>query len=162
MGSTQGSTRRRPARITRKDSILVPEGPEKVFSAVADLHSYRDWWPRSIRFHVEDSGPVRVGTRMRISNRGWVRWVAEVAAIEANSRIAFHYGQGAWEGTAEWTLKSESGGVRVSYSVDIVPVPFWIRMLGKFVDLGAMHSRQMQGVLDNLKAHVQQATDLRS
>jgi len=140
----------RPTRITREDSVLLQADTDRVFKVLLDFHSYKDWWPRYIRFQFDDPGPVKVGARLRISYQTSVRWVAEVTAIETNRRIAFRYGQGAWEGTAEWTLKPELDGIRVSYSIDIVPVPFWLRTLGRFLDLGAIHSKQMQGVLGNL------------
>ena len=133
---------------------MVSAAAEEVFSVLADLSSYKEWWPRSIQFQIDDTGTAKVGTRMRISNQGAVRWVAEVTAIEPNRRIAFRYGEGAWDGTAEWTLTREAGGVRVRYAVDIVPVPFLIRVLGRFVDLGAKHSARMQRVLERLKTRV--------
>ena len=142
------------ATITREDSILLQADPERVFNVLVDLHSYNEWWPRSIRFRFDVPGPARVGTRMRIVNERLVRWVAEVTALEANRRITFRYAEGAWRGTAGWTLKPEPGGVRVSYSIDIRPVPFWLRMLSRFLDLGAMHSKRMQGVLQRLKARL--------
>ena len=143
-----------PGRITREDSIVLQADPETVFNVLVDLRSYKDWWPRSIRFAFDESGPVRVGTRMRVANQGAVAWVAEVTDIEPNRSIAFRYGEGAWEGTARWTLAPEANGVRVRYAIDIVPAPRWIRLLGRVVDLGAMHSKQMQGILENLKARV--------
>jgi uncharacterized protein YndB with AHSA1/START domain len=91
---------------------------------------------------------------MRISNQRLVRWVAEVTAIEPNRHIAFRYIGGAWDGTAEWILEPEAGGVRVIYRVDIVAIPLWIRAIGRFVDLGALHSRQMREALENLGARV--------
>lgn len=142
-------------RIQQEDSIVIPTTPDRAFQVLADLHAYKDWWPRTIRFRFEDEGPVRVGTKMRISNQGSVNWTAEVTAIEPGKRIAFQYGEGAWEGAAGWTLTPENGGVRVAYAIDIVPVPLWIRILGKVVDLGKMHSRQMRDILKRLESHLQ-------
>ena len=141
-------------RIRREDSILLQADAGKVFGVLADVHAYKQWWPRAIRFHLDEPAPVTVGTRMRIVNEGVVRWVAEITAIETDRRIAFRYVPGAWEGTAGWTLTPEAGGVRVSYVIDIVPVPLWLRTLGRFLDLGAMHSKRMQGVLERLRARL--------
>ena len=98
-----------------------------MFRVLLDPHSYNEWWPR-------------------------FRWVAEITAIETDRMIAFRYVQGAWEGSAGWTLAPEADGIRVSYSIDIVPVPFWLRLLGRLLDLGAMHSKRIQAVFENLKA----------
>jgi hypothetical protein len=124
-----------------------------VFLVLADFHTYNDWWPPSIRFWLEAAGPAMVGTRIRISSDMLVRWVAEVTSIEANRRIGFHYVTGAWEGDAAWTLAPEADGTRVSYAVDMVPVQSWLRLLGRFLDFGAMHSTRIQGVLGNLRTH---------
>ncbi|HET9870858.1 MAG TPA: SRPBCC family protein, partial [bacterium] len=108
------------------------------------------WWPRSIRFQV-DPGPVKVGTRMRVSNQGLVRWTAEVTDIQENKKIMFRYFDGAWDGTAAWTLTPEGSGTRVAYSIDIVPVPFWLKALSGVLDLGKIHSKMMAGVLASLQ-----------
>jgi uncharacterized protein YndB with AHSA1/START domain len=144
----------RPIRIRREDAILIQAVADEIFNVLVDVHSYEKWWPRSLRFRVADPGPVKVGTRVWISNGALVRWIAEVTVIEKNHRMAFHYAQGAWEGTAAWTLRPEPGGTRVSYAIDIVPVPFWLKALGTVLDLGAIHSKQMQGVLEHLQAHL--------
>ncbi len=150
----RSATGAEPTRIQRNDSILLSASLEKVFQTLLDLHSYTQWWPKTFNFKVLDPGPVQVGTRMWVSNEGFVWWWCKVVAIQENQKIAFRYEHGAWEGDTEWILTPEPGGVRVTYSVDIQPGSFWLRGLARIVNLGKMHSKQMNVILEGLKGYL--------
>ena len=140
--------------IVRKDSIVLKEDPSRIFKVLLDLPSYPLWWPKRIRFKVGGPLPPQPSTRVRVSNGPLVQWIATITEVEKDRKISFHYGEGAWEGTAGWSLASVPGGVEVSYSIDIVPVHRWLKFLGALLDLGKVHSKETRVILRDLRDYL--------
>jgi ribosome-associated toxin RatA of RatAB toxin-antitoxin module len=137
------------------DEAALPFPPGRVHGVLLDVHRYSEWWPEPFRFEVLDSGPVRVGTRVRVFNGSILRWLATLSAV-GPERIAFHYSDGAWEGDAWWSFRSTQEGTAAVFRISLDPVPIWLRLLGRWTNLSWRHSRQMQAVFRALDRRLQE------
>jgi uncharacterized protein YndB with AHSA1/START domain len=141
--------------IERADSIALEAPPQRVFPLLLDLEGYSRWWPAQIRFELFGPFPARVGTQIRISNGPLVKWTATIQEIVPNQLIRFKYSDGAWDGTAEWILVPKNSGSEVTYKISILPGQGWLKFLGKLLNLGELHSKEMEKILQNLKNKLQ-------
>ena len=137
------------------NSLFIYSSKPKIFEVLLDAGNYSKWWPSRIRFRSDEPGLLKVGSRIRISNGPLVKWTATVLEIVPNRLIRFSYGEGSWEGEAQWVLTNREGNAQVSYSVSIHPAQTWLIWLAKLVDLERLHSREMGEILKNLKKVVE-------
>ena len=141
-------------QIERNDSINLEAPPHQVFPTLLDLEGYSRWWPKQIHFEIAAPLPPKVGTKIRISNGPLVKWTATIQEIIPNQLIRFEYSDGVWKGTAEWIIHERNSGSEVSYRISILPAQGWLKVLGKILDLGKLHSKEMEKILKNLKKKI--------
>ncbi len=55
-------------------------------------------------------------------------------------------------GVGQWILAAESDGTRVTYSMNVQAKGLIVTILGRFVDLGPIHSKMMRSVLAGLES----------
>jgi hypothetical protein len=134
--------------IVAIDEGFVPYVEDDVRRVLLDFPRYGEWWGPPFRFDVTSGGAGEVGTRLRVA-KGALRWVATVTAV-GPERIELSYGDGAWNGEARWSTRSEMGGTAIVFRVDVDPATLWLRLLSWRVDLGRRHSRQMRDVFKAL------------
>jgi uncharacterized protein YndB with AHSA1/START domain len=144
------------SRIDAFDSIHLDVPASDAFDILRDFAGYETWWPPRLRFAVSTPAVARPGTSFRISNGPLVAWTATVREIVPDRLIRFEYGEGAWEGTAEWIVTKRDDGCDVAYRISIVPALGWLRLLGHFLDLARLHSREMSRVLQALRGVTQE------
>jgi carbon monoxide dehydrogenase subunit G len=60
------------------------------------------------------------------------------------------------EGTGEWRLEEAASGTRLTYSIDAQARGWLVALLSLVINLGAVHSRQMRGVFENLSRIMQE------
>ena len=78
--------------------------------------------------------------------------------IKPEELIRFRY-EGTWIGEACWIISSTPTGSTVEYRVDLEPRPLWLKILQKVVNLGKVHSHQMQNVFRALGQRVDRVAE---
>lgn len=150
--------------IRAVDEITIPFPPSDVWSVVADVAGYAGWWPKSLRVRVVAGGtevadgadgsdePQAVGTDIELRPPGGRPFRCRVESADPPRRMVVRYHGGFLSGTGEWRLDPAGDGTRVVYTLDVCAAGWMVTVLGKFLDLGRMHSKSMQEVLTNLSA----------
>lgn len=138
-----------PIRAT--DEITVPESAEQVWRVLADVGGYARWWPASIGLRVVSGGAELLGTEVEIRPGRGRPFRCRVEAVEKPRLIRTRYYGGFIEGHGEWRLVPSGSGTRVVYDLDVQASGWLVRLLSRFIDLGGVHSRQMQGVFRGLE-----------
>jgi uncharacterized protein YndB with AHSA1/START domain len=135
-------------QIAAIDEAILGYPPDRVWAIVADLGRYHEWW--AAPYHVETIQDAHgVGTRIRMSNGRFVRWVATLTQLDPE-RVVIHY-EGAWNGDARWSVAPCLDGTRLVFRIDVDPGPVWLKMLARTRDLKRRHSHQMTKVFAQLR-----------
>ncbi len=132
------------------DAIHVSAPPERVWALVSDLRSYPRWWPASLRVRASPDG-----RSVLLHPRGGVAFECRVDDAESPRRLRIRYPGPRIQGTGEWRLESDPDGTRVTYEVDLRVRVLGAKLLGRWIDFAAVHSRGMVGVFAGLQREVQ-------
>ncbi|NEE26608.1 SRPBCC family protein, partial [Streptomyces sp. SID7982] len=109
-------------------------------------------------FEPVDGTPDRVGalTRITVHTKGVdkggkkLRFTARTTAVQRAERLALEYVEGAFRGTAEFTLtRLEDGGTRLVMFFRASPQG-QLAFLARLVDVGAMHTRATRAAFGRL------------
>lgn len=138
-----------PIRAT--DEVLLPFPPETVWGVLADVKSYVRWWPESLGLRVLSVGDGLVGAELAMKPARGRPFRCRVVSAEAPSRMTLQYFGGFIAGTGEWRLEPSGAGTRLAYRIDVSASGWLVALLSRVMNLGAVHSRQMQEVFANLR-----------
>jgi len=136
--------------IRAKDSRFVPFPREAVWRLIVDIEGYLGWWPQKLGLRILSSGSQIVGTELEISPASGRPFRCRVASVNPPNRMDMQYFGGFVEGTGVWLLETEGNGTRLTYSLDTRARGMLVAILGRFLNLGTLHSKQMQAVFDGL------------
>jgi ribosome-associated toxin RatA of RatAB toxin-antitoxin module len=142
--------------IKATDEIIVPFQPEAVWRLLSDVRGYPRWWPPALGLRVLSAGEEPVGAEVEVRPAGGEAFRCRVAATDVPSRMQMQYFGGFVEGTGEWRLEPSGAGTRITYSIDAQARGMLVALLSRTMDLGALHSRQMREVLENLARALQE------
>ncbi|MEV1045597.1 SRPBCC family protein [Streptomyces sp. NPDC049916] len=141
------------------DEVLLAAGPDAVWEALlGELAGDARWWVPDNTFEPVDGAPDRVGalTRVTVHTKGVdkggkkLRFTARTTAVERARRLALEYVEGAFRGTAEFTLTGlEDGGTRLVMFFRASPQG-QLALLANLVDVGAMHTRATRAAFGRL------------
>ncbi len=137
-----------PIRAT--DEIIIPLPATEVWQVLADFGGYSRWWPKSVRIRALSSDVELLGTEVEIHPVGGRPFRCRVEAVDVPKRIQLRYYGGFIDGYGEWRLQSLGQQTRVIYRLEAQARGWLVVLLGKVLDLGRLHSRSMQDVLQNL------------
>ncbi len=140
--------------IKALDEIIIPASIESVWESVADVASYADWWPKSIRVRVLQVETDGIGSCLELHPVGGRAFRCRIEAIARPSQMTMQYFGGFISGQGEWRLQSVDGGTKVQYHLDVQAAGRLVAWIGRLVPLGKIHSYQMQGVLRRLSVKV--------
>jgi carbon monoxide dehydrogenase subunit G len=70
--------------------------------------------------------------------------------------MKMQYFGGFINGTGEWRLEPSGNGTRLTYSIDAQAHGWLVKLLSLGMNLGAVHSRQMHEVFENLNRALQE------
>lgn len=140
--------------IRAVDEVFIPASPQRVWSVVSDIRRYPTWWPASLRLTILSCPEVLQGAEVEIAPSGGAPFKCRVTKVEPPTQMVMEYFGGLVSGTGAWTLKPADGGTLVTYRLDAVGHGWMVKILGLFMNLGAVHSRLMKGVLENLRSRV--------
>lgn len=141
--------------IKAVDAVFVAAPIQHVWGVIEDVPSYPSWWPASLGITVLSAGEEALGAEVEIATSGSSRFRCRVTEVKPPNRMAMEYYGGLVSGTGVWTLTHSTEGTKVTYHLDAVGKGWLIKVLGIFMDLGAVHSRMMKGVLNNLQEKLQ-------
>lgn len=139
------------ATIQAIDEVLLPAPIHSVWRVIADIPRYPSWWPVSLGLRVQFAGDGPLGAQVEIAPSGGATFKCRVIEVEPPTRMVMEYFGGMVSGTGEWILAPADAGTVVSYRLDARGHGWLLNILGRFMNLGAVHSRQMKGVLENLQ-----------
>ncbi len=139
------------ATIQAIDEVFLPVPVRSVWRVIADIQSYPSWWPASLGLTVQSAGNGPLGAQVEIAPSRGAPFKCRVIEVEPPTRMVMEYFGGMVSGTGEWILASSDAGTLVSYRLDARGQGWLLNILGRFMNLGAVHSRQMKGVLENLR-----------
>ncbi|WP_103507654.1 SRPBCC family protein [Streptomyces sp. SM13] len=141
------------------DEALLAAGPDAVWEALlGELAGDARWWVPDNTFEPVDGSPDRVGalTRITVHTKGVdkggkkLRFTARTTAVQRAERLALEYVEGAFRGTAEFTLTPlEDGGTRLAMAFRATPQG-QLALLANLVDVGAMHTRATRAAFGRL------------
>lgn len=141
------------------DEALLAAGPDTVWEALlGELAGEARWWVPDNTFEPVDGAPDRIGalTRVTVHTKGVdkggrkLRFTARTTAVQRAERLALEYVEGAFRGTAEFTLTAlEDGGTRLAMSFRAVPQG-QLALLARLVDVGALHTRATRAAFGRL------------
>ena len=133
------------------DSTIVPLQPEAIWPILADIGQYPQWWPTTLFTRATPSPTGLVGSELHLRPMGTRSFTCRVVATDAPRAIELEYVGPFITGQAQWLLVPEGQGTRVSYVVDVEIHGTLVALAAKFVDLRAVHSYSMQGILRGLQ-----------
>jgi len=136
-------------------TVTINATAEKIFNYISNPASLPEFWPSLIE--VRDVKPLPNGGNTN-------RWVYKMAGMRfegtsedvervPNQRLVSKT-KGGVDSTQTWTLKSEAGGTKVTFSVEYaVPIP----VLGKLAEAIIVKMNDHEGdlVMANLKARME-------
>ncbi|MGW6718502.1 SRPBCC family protein [Streptomyces sp. NPDC054995] len=141
------------------DEAWLTAGPDAVWEALlGELSGKARWWVPDNTFEPVDGSPDRVGalTRITVHTKGVdkggkkLRFTARTTAVQQAERLALEYVEGAFRGTAEFTLTPlEDGGTRLVMFFRASPQG-QLAFLARLVDVGAMHTRATRAAFGRL------------
>lgn len=137
--------------INATDEITIPVPASDVWAVLADFRSYPYWWPKSLGLRVLSGGDVPLGTEVEIRPNGGRPFRCRVEEVVEPQRLRMRYFGGLIDGFGEWQLEPRGGETRVIYRLEVRACGWLVALLGKMFNLGQIHSRSMQTVLQNLK-----------
>lgn len=135
--------------IDATDEITIPFPATEVWPVLADFAVYSRWWPKSLEIRIL-SGGMLLGTEVEIRPAGGRSFRCRVEAVDEPRRIQMRYFGGFIEGFGEWRLEPLGQETRVIYKLEAKAHGWMAVLLGKVLNLGQIHSRSMQLVLQNL------------
>ncbi len=132
-------------------SAVLPVSPKTACEKVLDVGGYPAWWSRSVTTSLGKGTGGRAGVGSVIHVRlDKVTFEYEVRKIAPGKRIDLQCIGGSYRGTAAWTFAPEKKGTRVTYEVSLNAEGLVTRMLGKALDVGAIHAKVVNGSLERL------------
>ncbi len=137
--------------INATDEITIPFPASEVWAVLADFRGYPHWWPKSLGLRVLSGGDVPLGTEVEIRPNGGRPFRCRAEEVVEPQRIRMRYFGGFIDGFGEWQLEPRGGETRVIYRLEVRACGWLVALLGKMFNLGQIHSRSMQTVLQNLK-----------
>lgn len=140
--------------IVATDATTIPGSTSDVWCVLADIGRYPLWWPKSVRVRVTLGATAIPGTELEIRPFGGRPFRCRVESVEEPRRIAMRYVGGFIEGRGEWTLEPLGRETRVTYRLDVRAQGRLVVLLGRVLDLAALHSRLMRSILANLRREV--------
>lgn len=148
--------------IHATDEITIPLPTSDVWAMLADFREYPHWWPKSLSLRVLSGGDVPLGTEVEIRPNGGRPFRCRVEEVVEPQRLRMRYFGGFVDGFGEWRLEPRGGETRVIYRLEARAHGWLVVLLGKMFNLGQIHSRSMQAVLQNLKDALDQKQRLTS
>lgn len=137
--------------IIARDQATIPATPDQVWAVLADVRGYPGWWPQDLGLRVLSQEPGLVGSEVEIRPRGGRPFKCRVTAADPPRRMEMEYFGGFVEGRGTWEIARDAGGARVTYTLEARARGWLVAMMARFMDLGAVHSRQMSGVFEGLR-----------
>ena len=137
--------------INAIDEITIALSPSEVWKVLADFRGYSHWWPKSLGLRLVSGGDASLGTEMEIRPNGGRPFRCRVEQVVEPQHIRMRYFGGFVDGIGEWLLEPRGGETRVIYRLEVRANGWLVVLLGKMFNLGQIHSRSMQAVLQNLK-----------
>jgi uncharacterized protein YndB with AHSA1/START domain len=144
----------RTTPIRAVDEIILASPPAEVWPVIADVAGYVHWWPKSLRLRVVSGGTESIGTDVELRPPGGRPFRCRVEEADPPRRLRMRYHGGFLDGTGEWRLDPDGSGTRVRYTLDVCAAGRVVAILGRFLDLGRLHSKSMRAVLANLRDEV--------
>ncbi len=139
------------ADLEGRYSAFLPVPPKSACDTVLDVGGYPAWWSRSVTTSLGKAAGGRAGLGSVIHVKlDKVTFEYEVRKITPGKRIDLQCIGGSYRGTAAWTFAPEKRGTRVTYEVSLDAEGFVTRMLGKALDVGAIHAKVVNGSLERL------------
>jgi Polyketide cyclase / dehydrase and lipid transport len=143
-----------PSRTSRRTFVTVDEGvipfrEAAVQSVLADVGRYSEWWPAGLRFTAAPAGASDGGARLQVS-AGPLRSRLTIQRVAAEA-IEGTLSDGAFEGEVRWTLRPVTEGTAAVLRLEIDPVPWWLRLALRTLDLHRRQSRRMKAVFEALR-----------
>ena len=132
-------------------SAFLPVSPKAATEAILDVGSYPKWWSRSVKTSLAKGagGKASVGSLIEVKLEK-VSFEYEVKKIEPGKKIELACVGGSYRGPASWTFAPEKKGTRVTYHVSLDAAGMMVKMMGKAVDVGAIHEKILTGSLERL------------
>ena len=137
--------------INATDEITIPFPASDVWAVLADFRGYPHWWPKSLGLRVLSGGDAPLGTEVEIRPNGGRPFQCRVEEVVELHRMRMRYFGGFVDGFGEWRLEPHEGETRVIYRLEVRAHGWLVALLGKMFNLGQIHSRSMQAVLQNVK-----------
>lgn len=142
--------------IHATDEITIPRPASDVWAVLADVRGYPFWWPKSLGLRVLSGGDASLGTEVEIRPNGGRAFRCRVDEVVEPQRLRMRYFGGFIDGFGEWRLEPCGGETRVIYTLEARAEGWLVALLGKMFNLGKIHSRSMQTVLQNLTCALDQ------
>jgi carbon monoxide dehydrogenase subunit G len=98
-------------------TIDVAAPPERVWSVMSDIERWPDWTPTVTTAKRLDSGPLTVGSKVRLRQPKLLPAVFTVTWVDANRGFAWTTSGPAWSAIARHTIEPTPTGSRVTLSL---------------------------------------------
>jgi hypothetical protein len=132
------------------DEILVPCPPAAIWSVLANIAEYSQWWPRYLLVKLLHPTPILIGTEFVIRPYGWRSILCRVTSFEEPTCICLQYDGTYMRGAASWRLEGGKQGTRVIYEMDAVVNDLAVYLVSFIASLKSIHSFSMRGIFKNL------------
>ncbi len=136
-------------------SAFLPVAPKAACEKVLDVAGYPTWWSRAVTTSLKKgaAGKAVVGSVIVVKHAK-ASFDYEVRKIEPGKKIEMECG-GSYRGPASWTFVPEKKGTKVTFQVALDAEGLAMRLLGKALDIGAIHEKIVLGSLERLAKNLQ-------
>lgn len=133
------------------DAIFLPLPPETIWPLLADIQSYRQWWPAVLmpRVTIPADGAL-LGSELHLRPLATRQFTCKVVAACAPHSIDMEYTGPFITGSGQWVLTPEDLGTRLSYRVDVEAHGLLVALAGRVVNLRWMHGQSMRLIFSAL------------
>lgn len=141
----------RDTTLQATDTMFFANPPEVLWPILADTGQYPRWWPWFLLTRANPETTEAVGSEFHLRPMGFRVITCRVVTANEPHAIKLEYVGDFITGHAQWLLKPEGQGTRVSYVVDVLVHDLMVALAAKVVDLRILHSYSMQKILQNLQ-----------
>lgn len=136
------------------DKAVLPHPPAAIWSILADIGRYPQWWPKPLFTRANPSATGLVHSELYLRPMGFRSFTCRVLTANEPHSMDLEYLGNFITGRAQWLLEPEKYGTRVSYVVDVLVHGSMAALAAKVIDLKAVHSYSMQKILQNLQREI--------
>jgi ketosteroid isomerase-like protein len=141
-------------RIRTSQELTVPYSRAEVWSVLADVSSYKEWWPANLRVEVLRFTGEPLGAEFEVRPFLGRMYRIRFEEFEGRSVMRLRFFGGSLEGPGGFHLQSLPGETRVRYEMDVFARGLDVAALSLVLPPEKVHRSRMRSVLNSLASRL--------